>query len=153
MSGENDTEKGFKVEDRRTSSSAESPPGSEEKEGLTEEKGSGETEPAEEPAAEGSATGPGAGEASAPGSEVPRVDFSTFVLSLFSSALIQMGEMADPITGKSETNLDAAKQTIDILDVLKEKTAGNLTEEEGKFLENASAELKWKFLNAVKQGG
>ena len=61
--------------------------------------------------------------------------------------------MPDPISGKQEQNLEAAKQTIDILDLLKKKTEGNLEEEEGKFFENASAELKWKYLNAIKEKG
>jgi hypothetical protein len=80
-----------------------------------------------------------------------KVDFSTFVFSLFSSALIQLGDMEDPITGKMDPNLTSAKQTIDIIDILREKTEGNLSEEEGKLLENASAELKWKYLDALKK--
>jgi hypothetical protein len=80
-----------------------------------------------------------------------KVDFSTFVFSLFSSALIQLGDMEDPITGKMDPNLTSAKQTIDIIDIIREKTEGNLSEEEGKLLENASAELKWKYLDTLKK--
>ena len=64
-----------------------------------------------------------------------------------------MGDMADPISGAMEPNLSAAKQTIDIIDIMREKTAGNLTEEEGKLLESDAAELKWKYLDAVKNKG
>ena len=64
-----------------------------------------------------------------------------------------MGDMADPISGTMEPNLAAAKQTIDIIDIMREKTAGNLTEEEGKLLESDAAELKWKYLDAVKNKG
>jgi hypothetical protein len=59
--------------------------------------------------------------------------------------------MEDPITGKMDPNLTSAKQTIDIIDIIREKTEGNLSEEEGKLLENASAELKWKYLDTLKK--
>jgi len=131
-------EKDFKVEDRRTSSDAsgkaEKPPSSED--GSAPH---GDAEP--EPPQPG---GPG---------EALKVDFSTFVFSLFSSALIQLGDMADPMTGSMDPNLTAAKQTIDIVDILRAKTKGNLSDEESNLLENASAELKWKYLDAVKKKG
>jgi len=50
-----------------------------------------------------------------------------------------------------DPNLVSAQQTIDIIDVLRVKTEGNLSEEESKLLENVSAELKWKYLDAVKK--
>ena len=59
--------------------------------------------------------------------------------------------MADPITGAMDPNLMSAKQTIDIIDILRVKTEGNLLDEESKLLENVSAELKWKYLDAVKK--
>ena len=59
--------------------------------------------------------------------------------------------MADPITGSMDPNHVAAKQTIDILDIMREKTEGNLTEEESKLLENACGELKWKYIDAIKK--
>ena len=136
MTDEEKKEKDFKVEDRRTSSGTEgeekSPPESESDPIADEEEGG-----------QPSKTGD-------PGDAL-KVDFSTFVFSLFSSALIQLGEMADPITGAMDPNLTSAKQTIDIIDILREKTEGNLSEEEGKLLENASAELKWKYLDSVKK--
>jgi PBP1b-binding outer membrane lipoprotein LpoB len=151
MTDEKDNDKGFQVEDRRTSTG-----GAEEK--PPEETAAGEI--ADEAAPEESGADAKADsiqdEQARDGTDsghVPRVDFSTFIFSLFSSALIQLGEMEDPVNGKTEQNLDAAQQTIDILNVMKEKTEGNLTEEESKLLENASAELKWKFLNAVKEKG
>ena len=135
---EREGEKDFKVEDRRTSSSssgkAEKPPVSEDGSGPR-----GEAKP-ESPQ-------PGV-----PGGAL-KVDFSTFVFSLFSSALIQLGDMADPMTGSMDPNLTAAKQTIDIVDILREKTKGNLSDEENNLLDNASAELKWKYLDAVKKKG
>ncbi len=151
MADDKDSGKGFKVEDRRTSSGGEYEKPDEE---ATAEEIKDEVAPDEsgEDAATEATDDEQAGEL--PGYDnMPRVDFSTFIFSLFSSALIQLGEMEDPTNGKKEQNLDAAKQTIDILDVLKNKTEGNLSEEEKKFLENATAELKWKFLNAVKEKG
>ena len=63
-----------------------------------------------------------------------KIDFSTFIMSLTSSAFYHLGDIADPETGKTETNLPAVQQTIDMLIMLKEKTQGNLNEEEGKLL-------------------
>lgn len=143
MSEETDDGKKFKVEDRRTSHG-----GKDDSSGETAEVDSGKETPGAPEERE-----PDAGGSDAPGDRTPRVDFSTFIFSLFSSALIQMGEMPDPVNGKQDQNLEAAKQTIDILDILKEKTKGNLEEEEVQFFENASAELKWKYLNAVKEKG
>ena len=132
MTEDQTKEKDFKVEDRRTSSGADG----KEKNITSPESGSGDE-----------AAGP---DLSKPGDAL-KVDFSTFVFSLFSSALIQLGDMADPISGAMDTNLTAAKQTIDIIDILREKTEGNLSEEENKLLENVSAELKWKYLDTVKK--
>lgn len=138
MTDDQKKEKDFKVDDRRTSSGAE---GKESKPPEPEgQSGADKGEPPEPP------------KAGDPG-EALKVDFSTFIFSLFSSALIQLGDMADPITGAMDPNLTSAKQTIDIVDILREKTKGNLSEEEGNLLENASAELKWKYLDALKKKG
>ena len=155
MTDEKDDDKGFHVEDRRTSSGdahekphEEKPAGEMADETAPDESGADTSAESSQDEQAG-----GALEDVPGGDQMPRVDFSTFIFSLFSSALIQLGEMEDPVDGEKEQNLDAAKQTIDILNVMKEKTEGNLTEEESKFLENASAEIKWKFLNAVKEKG
>lgn len=151
MTDEKDNDKGFQVEDRRTSkvgaqeeTDEQTAAGESVDEAAPEESGASAKADSIQDEQARDVTDSG---------HVPRVDFSTFIFSLFSSALIQLGEMEDPVNGKTEQNLDAAQQTIDILNVMKEKTEGNLTEEESKFLENASAELKWKFLNAVKEKG
>lgn len=62
--------------------------------------------------------------------------FVEFVNMLGSTALYQLGKIANPITGKIEQDLKAAKMTIDLLAMLKEKTKGNLTQNESKFLED-----------------
>ena len=80
-----------------------------------------------------------------------QIDFSTFIMSLTSSAFYHLGDIADPETGKTETNLPAVQQTIDMLIMLKEKTQGNLNEEEGKLLEQLIYELQMKFVAKNKK--
>ena len=80
-----------------------------------------------------------------------KIDFSTFIMSLTSSAFYHLGDIADPETGKTETNLPAVQQTIDMLIMLKEKTQGNLSEEEGKLLEQLIYELQLKFVAKTKK--
>ncbi|MFQ5458239.1 MAG: DUF1844 domain-containing protein, partial [Myxococcota bacterium] len=74
--------------------------------------------------------------------------FATFIFSLSSSALVQLGEIPDPFTKKTEKNLMAAQQTIDLLGLLEQKTAGNRTEEENKALEAVLYDLRMRFLKA-----
>jgi len=80
-----------------------------------------------------------------------KIDFSTFIMSLTSSAFYHLGDIADPETGKTETNLPAVQQTIDMLIMLKEKTQGNLNEEEAKLLEQLIYELQMKFVAKNKK--
>jgi hypothetical protein len=79
-------------------------------------------------------------------SDYPQVTFTNFVLSLSTSALFHFGDFPDPEGGKTEKNLPAAKQTIDILDMLKEKTKGNLDENENNLIQGALYELKMRFV-------
>jgi hypothetical protein len=75
------------------------------------------------------------------------IDFYTFVLSLGSSAFVHLGDAPHPETGKPlEPDLLVAKQTIDILAMLGEKTKGNLTAEEEKFLETLLTDLRIRFV-------
>src|SRR5712691_10988288 len=79
----------------------------------------------------------------------PRLDFNAFVLSLGSSALIHLGEAPDPLTGKTqEPELPLAQQSIDLLALLQEKTRGNLTDDESRFLETMLYDLRMRFLAA-----
>ena len=79
-----------------------------------------------------------------------QVDFSTLVLSLATSALIQLGLTPDPATQKTHKNLELAKQNIDILNLLFEKTKGNLTPDEIKLLDSLLTETKLRFVEAAK---
>jgi hypothetical protein len=79
-------------------------------------------------------------------SDYPQVTFTNFVLSLSTSALFHFGDFPDPEGGKTEKNLPAAKQTIDILDMLNEKTKGNLNENENNLIQGALYELKMRYV-------
>jgi hypothetical protein len=82
--------------------------------------------------------------------ELPEVDFSTFVLSLGHSALVHLG-VAPAFEGeKSERNLALAKQTIDVLVILAEKTKGNLTGQEERLMEQLLYDLRLQFVEASK---
>ena len=75
------------------------------------------------------------------------IDFYTFVLSLGSSAFVHLGDAPHPETGEPvEPNLALAHQAIDILVMLREKTKGNLTSEEERFLENLLTDLRFRFV-------
>ena len=74
--------------------------------------------------------------------QLPKIDFPTFVISLNSSALVQLGVLADPTTGEKSKNLSLAKQTIDLLGMLEEKTQGNLSAEEGNMLKSILYDLR-----------
>ncbi len=80
----------------------------------------------------------------------PHVTFSTFVFSLSSSALVHLGEVPDPSTQKLEKDLPLAKQIIDTLAMLQEKTKGNLDKDEEQLLQTVLYDLRLRF---VKQSG
>jgi hypothetical protein len=76
----------------------------------------------------------------------PTIDFYTFCLSLGSSAFVHLGDAPHPESGEPTQNLVLAKQTIDILGMLQEKTKGNLTTEEERFLENLLLDLRLRYV-------
>ena len=81
---------------------------------------------------------------------LPEVNFNSLIFSLSSSALLHVGEIADPQSGEKKKDLALAKHSIDIISMLKDKTKGNLTEEEDKFLENILADLRLRYVKAAK---
>ena len=81
---------------------------------------------------------------------VPEVTFSNFVFSLSTQALIQLGEIQDPESGKTLKNLSLAKQTIDLIGILQEKTKGNLTKEEEALVNNALYDLRMRYVKAMR---
>jgi hypothetical protein len=82
--------------------------------------------------------------------QLPEIDFGTFVMSLATSALVHLGEVKHPERPEAPTNLSLAKQTIDILGMLQDKTRGNLSKEESQLLENFLLDLRMKYVAAKK---
>jgi len=75
-----------------------------------------------------------------------------FVISFFADWGWQaMGKVANPVTGKVEKNLELAKQVIDIVEMLKEKTKGNLTEDEERILSATIAELQLNYVDELEK--
>lgn len=82
---------------------------------------------------------------------LPAVDFSTFVLSLAHSALVHLGVAPDPATGKEHPpNLPLARQTIDLVSLLADKTRGNLSGEEERLLEQLLYDLRLRYVEVAK---
>ena len=82
--------------------------------------------------------------------EQTSIDFSTFIISMASNAYCCLGIVENPLTKKKEKNLCSAKQQIDLLDMLKEKTKGNLSEQESKLMETVTFQLKSSYIEAAK---
>jgi hypothetical protein len=79
-----------------------------------------------------------------------KIDFKTFVSSLYVSAIVAMGILPDPLTKEKKKNLSFAQETIEILQMLKEKTKGNLDDSESKFLEESIYNLMLQYVEAAK---
>ena len=77
---------------------------------------------------------------------LPEVTFSTFVLSLASSALVHLGEVPNPETGSTSHNEDLARNAIDLLTMLDDKTRNGLTPDESKLMRDVLYELRMKFV-------
>jgi hypothetical protein len=80
----------------------------------------------------------------------PSVSFVSLVVSLGSSALVHLGEIAEPGASAPSKNLPLARDTIDVLQVLKDKTQGNLDEDETKLLDALLFDLRTKYMAAAK---
>lgn len=95
-------------------------------------------------------SGSDATHASAP-DDLPAVDFTTFVLSLSHSALLHLGDAPHPLDEQSEVDLPMARQTIDLLALLQEKTHGNLTGAEEQVLTQALYDLRLRFVEVSQK--
>lgn len=84
------------------------------------------------------------------GQRSPSVDFITLVMSLASAAMVSMGKAPDPMTRTVQKNLNVAKQNIDIIALLKEKTRGNLTPEEERVIDSVLYELRLGYVEAMR---
>jgi hypothetical protein len=81
----------------------------------------------------------------------PELTFATFLLSLSTSAIVSLGELPDPLKNEQCVNLSLAKQTISIIEILKEKTKGNLDDDEDRLIEGILYDLRLKYVNAAKE--
>lgn len=124
-------EKGFVVRDKRFSAKGEG-------EGDSQVRVEGERE------------GPSQESISEQEIPLPEINFINFIFSLSTSALIQLGEIQDPLTKQLAKNLPLAKQTIDLIGMLKEKTKGNLTSDEEKITENILYDLRMRYVKATR---
>ena len=131
-------EKGFVVKDRRafTPEAGQQPPA----------EGAGDA-PREEPRKPAAPAEEGA---SKPRPPLPEINFPTFVASLNASALVHLGAIEDPVSGRREKDLPMAKQTIDILSLLQVKTAGNLTPDEDSLLKSILYDLRMLYVRERK---
>jgi hypothetical protein len=81
------------------------------------------------------------------GADVPQLNFATFLISLSTQALALLGEIPDPVDGQTRVDLDGARQFIDILGMLRDKTRGNLDAQEAALLEGALYDLRMKYVD------
>lgn len=85
---------------------------------------------------------------SSQGNQTLEANFSTLALSIGSSAAMALGMAPNPVTGKTEKDLNLARFNIDLLRMLRDKTRGNLTPDEQKFIESICTDLQMKFVTA-----
>ena len=139
MSEGKEEKKDFVIKDRRifAEENLEDAKKEEKEAPAAEEKKEAETRESRERASTGNEEPP---------PQFPEINFATFVASLNASALLQLGAIEDPTTGTKNKNLPMAKQTIDILSMLQEKTIGNLSEEEENLLKNILYDLRLMYV-------
>ncbi len=125
-------EKGFVIKDKRIFSPETGESRTEEPQKTEEENGKEKEAPAVEETL------------------LPEINFSTFIFSLSSSALLHFGEIPDPSSGTKEKNLPMAKHTIDILGMLEEKTRGNLTPDEEQLFKNILYDLRMLYVKETE---
>ncbi len=77
--------------------------------------------------------------------------FVQLIITFQAAAMQQMGKLQNPITKKVERNLDQAQFSIDMLEMIQNKTKNNLSENEKKFLEHTLYELRMNYLDEVKK--
>ncbi len=130
-------EKGFVIKDRRAFGG----------EGRVKEQEEAARQKYEKSSAGGDETSKKAERGSTP---LPEVNFTSLIFSLSSSALLHLGEIADPQSGENAQDLPLAKHAIDTIAMLKDKTQGNLNEEERKFTETVLTDLRWRYVKAAK---
>jgi hypothetical protein len=138
-------DKGFTVHDRRFFQQSE-----EEKERLRQE--SREREAAKT-AYESEATKAAADANRGSEGPLPEITFASFIMSLGTSVFFHLGDLPHPETGEAQKNLPLAKQTIDLLGLLREKTRNNLTPEEENIFDHLLYDLRMRYVKEVTKPG
>ncbi len=132
-------DKGYTVEDRRYLHKSE-----EEKAQIKEEEAARQSGAAAKEAYQASSQA-ASGEA-----PFPELNFASFLISLSSSAFIHLGDIPDPVTGEVKKDLALAKQTIDLLGLLREKTRNNLEEDEEKLFAHLLYDLRMRYVRETR---
>ena len=140
MEEDKDSSRGFRVTDRRRFT--------EDSEAHEETHASEEAEAAA-PGPEPAAPGPEPEPAGGPSPDEP-VSFSTFILGLSTQALLHLGDIESPVSGKVERDLGAARHVIDILGILQAKTTNNLEQAEERLLEAVLYDLRMRYVELVR---
>ncbi len=109
---------------------------------VTDKRSPADAEPGPEAAAEAPRREP----ADRPDARLPKIDFATFIFSLNSAVLAHLGIVEDPAGGGISRNLPLAKQTIDLLGMLQEKTRGNLDADEERMLNDILYDLRIRYV-------
>ena len=145
-------EKGFVVKDRRIFTDEDKEAEGKDESARTQPSTDDDVppEPTAEKTREPETAEPSKSDASEEQPQFPEINFPTFVVSLNASTLLHLGAIEDPTSGQKDKNLPMAKQTIDILSMLEEKTAGNLNNEEKNLLKNILYDLRLMY---VKEKG
>jgi hypothetical protein len=139
MPDEEKKDKGFAVTDRRIN--ADSPSDSAPAAQPMPDKPASPSPAPPEPAATRAETKP-----------LPQITFPTFLLSLSTSVLMHLGLIPNPVSGQVEKDLALAKQTIDLLSLLKQKTQGNLDPEETQLLDSILYDLRMQYVEDRQEG-
>jgi hypothetical protein len=151
MSDEKQDKPAFTVVDRRTAGrdvpdEAPQQPGAAATDEAAAKTEAAKPEPGKPEAAKAEA------EKKAPRAAPPPIDFTTFLVSLASTAMVQLGVEPDPVSGKAEPDPVLARQTIDILGMLREKTRGNLTDDETRLYDALLYDLRMRYVQVAGRG-
>ncbi len=83
---------------------------------------------------------------------IPPLDFGSLMLPFYTQAMVKLGQIPNPVTkSKDKVNIELAKRLIDLLELLRNKTEGNLDEQEKKVLDDALSQLKNIYLETIDQ--
>lgn len=146
---EKDEGRGFKVQDRRRFTDEGDAREEEVRDASDSSAATGPTDAArgDQETSESEPRSPGR---DAEGEELPPINFSTFIISLSTQALMLLGEIDDPQTGVAQKDVAVAKQTIDIIGMLDEKCRGNLDEHEERLMKEVLYNLRMRYVEAVR---